>query len=87
MELKIGTVVRTLSGHDKYLFQVIIDIIETKYKNKFVLLCDGKSHKLEKPKKKNSIHIALTNTVLEENLLKTDKSIRNALKPFYEKNV
>lgn len=86
MELKIGSVVWVKSGHDKWSFQVVINIINNKYKNKYLLLCDGKNHKLEKPKKKNLIHVSLTNTVLDESSMASDKSIRLALRPFYNNN-
>ncbi len=86
MELKIGSVVWVKSGHDKLSFQVVINIISDKYKNKCLLLCDGRNHKLEKPKKKNLIHVNLTNTVLDESSMVSDKSIRLALRPFYDNN-
>ena len=43
---------------------------------------DGKYRPLERPKKKKLMHLKVTNTVLEEELIKTNKSIRGALKPF-----
>lgn len=77
MELKKGTVVYSLAGHDKSDFQVIID-----FDDKFAKVCDGKYRPLERLKKKKFIHIKLTNTVLSEDKLLTNKSIREALKPF-----
>ena len=77
MELKKGTVVYSLAGHDKGDFQVIID-----YDDKYAKVCDGKYRPLERPKKKKLIHIKLTNTVVDESFLRTNKSIRNILKPF-----
>lgn len=79
MEVKKGLVVRSIAGHDKGQFKVIIN-----ESNGYVFLCDGKSHPLTKLKKKKVIHLRFTNTVLEEKTLDTDKSIRLALKPFSE---
>lgn len=79
MELKKGTVVYSLAGHDKGDYQVIID-----YDDKYAKVCDGKYRPLERPKKKKLIHMKLTNTVVDESLLMTNKSIRNILKPFNE---
>ena len=79
MELKKGTIVYSLAGHDKGDFQVIID-----YDDKYAKVCDGKYRPLERPKKKKFIHIKLTNTIVDESVLRTNKSIRNILKPFSE---
>lgn len=77
MQLKRGTIVYSLAGHDKGDFQVIMD-----YDEKYAKVCDGKYRPLERPKKKRLIHIKLTNTVVDEEFLRTDKSIREVLKPF-----
>ena len=79
MQLKRGTIVYSLAGHDKGDFQVIMD-----YDEKYAKVCDGKYRPLERPKKKKLIHIKLTNTVVDEEFLRTNKSIRKVLKPFYE---
>jgi len=79
MQLKRGTIVYSLAGHDKGDFQVIMD-----YDEKYAKVCDGKYRPLERPKKKKLIHIKLTNTVVDEEFLRTNKSIREVLKPFNE---
>ena len=79
MKLEKGTVVYSLAGHDKGDFQVIVE-----FDDKYAKVCDGKYRPLERPKKKKLIHIKITNTVLNENSLKTNKSIRVALKPFMD---
>ncbi len=73
-------IVCVLAGRDKGNFMVA-----TEEKNGYVLLCDGKAHPLSKPKLKNIKHIALTNSVLEEEQLKTDKSLKTALNKFKAK--
>lgn len=77
MEWVRGLVVRSAAGHDKYTFQVVIESCE-----KYVLVCDGKQRPLERPKKKNFIHLKPTNTVLSEDCLRSNKSIKMNLRPF-----
>lgn len=79
MELKKGTVVYTLAGHDKRTFQVVID-----FNDNYAFVCDGKYRPLERPKKKNLVHLKMTNTVLDDASLRSNRSIRLALKPFDE---
>ena len=74
-----GSVVRSLAGHDKNNFQVVI-----KTSDGFAYVCDGKSRPLEKPKKKNIKHLKLLNTVLSEKCLRSNKSVRLALRSFFK---
>jgi len=77
MELKRGMVVRSAAGHDRDTFCAILSI-----DGSFAFLCDGKRRPLEKPKKKKRIHFFPTGTVLSEEMLKTNRSIRTALRKF-----
>ena len=79
MELKKGSVVLPLAGHDKRTFQVVVD-----FDDKYAMVCDGKYRLLEKPKKKNLVHLKVTNTVLSDTDIISDQSIKRALKPFNE---
>lgn len=79
MELKRGMVVCSLAGHDKRTFQAILD-----FDDKNVMVCDGKYRPLERPKKKNLVHIKPTNTVLSESDIRSNRSLRLALKSFNE---
>lgn len=81
MEWERGQVIRSLAGHDKGDFQVIL-----KVEAPYAVLVDGRRRSLEKPKRKKLLHIAPTKTVLEEESLVTDRRIRNALRPFREQN-
>ena len=72
-----GQVVRSKAGHDKEGFLAVLEISPP-----YVLLCDGKRRPLERPKRKKLIHVAPTATVLPEAALKTDRSIRAALRAF-----
>lgn len=77
MELQVGGVVRSIAGHDKNIFHVIVRVEQD-----IVFLADGKARKLEKPKRKNAKHVAATRTVLDMDILTTDKTLRAALWPF-----
>lgn len=74
MELKKGSVVRSKAGRDKGKLMAVVGT-----DGKSVLLCDGKERRLEKPKRKNLLHIAPTNTVLEDSRLSTNHSLKKAL--------
>ncbi len=50
--MKEGTVVVSLSGHDKGKLYIV-----TGTKDKKILLCDGKSKRLDCPKSKNKKHL------------------------------
>lgn len=77
MELQKGSVIRSKAGHDKgQYFAVIEDFGD------YVLICDGKQRPLEKPKRKNTLHIAVTKTILASEQMQTDKGLRKALKSF-----
>lgn len=79
--MKRGFIVRSLAGHDKGDFQVIF-----KSDEKFAFVCDGKNRKIEKPKKKNIVHLKFTKKKLEEEFLKTNKALRTALRDFCGEN-
>ncbi len=70
----IGRIVCSKAGRDKGYFMVIV-----KKEGKFVFVCDGKERPLERPKKKNEKHLKFTNTVLETDSFKTNKSLKKAL--------
>lgn len=73
MEAVNGRIVRVIAGHDKNLFMII-----TAVEGDFAFLCDGKSRKLAKPKKKRLKHLRFTNTVIDTNGL-TDKKLRRVI--------
>lgn len=73
MEAAIGMIVRSAAGHDKDSFMVI-----TAVEGDFALVCDGKSRKLEKPKRKRLKHLKLTKTVVDTDGL-TDKKLRSVI--------
>lgn len=73
MELQIGMVVKSISGHDEGFYLVV------KIDREFVYLCNGRSRLLEKPKKKNRKHVRATNHVVEIAGIKTDRKLREVL--------
>lgn len=81
MEFQKGLVVRSLSGHDKGGFFITLEC-----DSKFAVICDGKRRTLEKPKKKNLIHLAVTNTVADEASMQTNRGIRKLLLAFNADN-
>ena len=79
MEVQRGQIMRSLAGHDKDDFQVVI-----KLDGLFAYMADGKRRKLENPKKKKLKHLASTGAVLSEKSLSTNRQIRIALTEFRE---
>lgn len=74
MEYVKGQVLVSAAGHDKGELLTV-----TGFDGKRVYLCNGKSHKLEKPKAKNPRHVKETQFVLDEHSMATNRSIRKQL--------
>ena len=58
--MKNGTVVKSLQGHDKGRFYVVVGL-----EDGMLLLCDGKTKLLKSPKKKKIKHVDVTNKVID----------------------
>lgn len=56
MEYTVGQVVYSKCGHDKGKAFIVTEIDED-----FLYLTDGKSRKMDKPKKKKTKHVQITN--------------------------
>lgn len=74
MEIKAGSVVLSLAGHDKGRAMVV-----TRIDGEAVFVADGKERRLDKPKKKNKKHVCATHKAIELSEL-TDKSLRRTLR-------
>ena len=74
MDYVKGKVLVSTAGHDKGELLAV-----TGFDGKRVLTCNGKSHKLEKPKAKNPKHLGETEFVLNEHSMATNRSIRKQL--------
>ncbi len=70
----IGNIVKSMCGHDKGSFYIVV-----KSEAGFVYIVDGRTRKLEKPKRKNANHIATTKKFVDVEKLDTDKKIRHEL--------
>ena len=77
--LKAGTVVKATAGRDKDKFFCVVE-----WTRDSVMLADGRSRPLEKPKRKNAKHIQATKAILDLNVVGTNKKLRAALRPFGE---
>lgn len=75
--LVAGQIVKSAAGHDKDRFHMIVEV-----KKDCVFIADGRERKLQKPKRKNPLHVRPTNTVLDMNEIVTDKKLRKALADF-----
>ena len=83
----VGRVVLSRQGHDKGRWFVVVGILDEKH----VLIADGQTRKLEKPKKKQCKHLRAKPVKLQEIaalLLEgkpvLDSEVRKALKAFAE---
>ena len=74
MDCVRGQIMRSLKGHDKGDFQVVL-----KTDGVYAYMADGKRRRMEAPKKKKLMHLAPTATVLsEESLRPIDKYARRS---------
>ena len=78
MKLLKGSVVKAEAGRDGGGYFAVTD-----YDEKYCFIADGKSRKLDKPKRKNIKHIRITDSMIDLNDI-TDKKLRNILKQFSE---
>ena len=73
----VGKIVFSKAGRDKGKAMVITAVTEN-----YLLVCDGKERRLERPKRKNPKQLQFTNTRLEPNLFETNRALRKSLKAF-----
>lgn len=73
MNIVKGSVVKSLAGRDQDRIYVAVSV-----EDRFILIADGKMHKLSSPKKKNVKHISPTGNVIPT-LGLTDKKLRKLL--------
>ena len=81
MELRKGSVVISKAGRDKGYFLAVVDITDDG-----IFVCDGKERPVERPKKKNPLHLAKTGFVLTEEETATNRSLKRALNKFSGSN-
>lgn len=73
--LERGRVVKSLAGRDSNRLLAVMQADE-----KSVLVCDGKERPIDRPKSKNIRHVEATDIVLDDEVLKTNRSLKKALK-------
>lgn len=85
-KIKQGAVVYSLKGRDAGAYYVCVAEAD----DKFVFVCDGKTHRLNRPKKKNIKHLKHTGKSLDviaaklkENKKVFDSEINSSLRNFY----
>lgn len=76
MSVVRGSIVRAKAGRDKDGFFVVL-----KVESGYAYIADGRTRKIEKPKKKKLIHLSPANTVIEGSL-ETNPQIKRALSQF-----
>lgn len=74
MELEIGRIVCSKAGRDQGGWFAVVG-----REGEYFLLADGKERPLERPKRKRRIHLSVTNTVLEESSMRSNRELRRAL--------
>ena len=72
--LEKGTVVRSSAGRDKGRLLAVM----REEKNR-VLICDGKERPVDRPKSKNIRHVEMTQALLSEAEIATNRALRKAL--------
>ena len=77
MEIEKGMIVKSVAGHDKNRFYVVVKI-----KNNRAYIADGKKRVLELPKAKNFIHLKVTKNIVDLKEFKSNKKLRNLLHRF-----
>ena len=79
MQLKVGQIVASRAGRDVTRLYVV-----TGFRDRWVLVADGKKRTLALPKTKNANHLAPTLTVLAEEQMKTDAALKEALEAYIQ---
>ena len=77
MELKVGSVVISKAGRDKGRFLAVMRI-----EPDGVYVSDGKERPVERPKKKNPVHLQKTHYTVSEAEAATNRSLKRALRLF-----
>ena len=74
MEIEVRSVVIVKAGKEKNSRFVVTDVLSDRY----VLIADGRTRKLSKPKKKNILHLQPTSEKIDA--VTTDRKLREFLR-------
>ncbi len=77
MELRQGSVVRSVAGRDKGRLLYVVE-----NRGDRILVCDGKERPLSRPKSKNPRHLRAVPCSLDAGQTQTDRALRKALVRF-----
>ena len=77
MDFVKGQLVRSKAGRDKTRTLAVLEV-----EGEMLLLADGNLRKVGDPKRKKMQHVAPTTTVLENELLKSDQQLRDAIRAY-----
>ena len=78
MDITKGSVVIAKAGRDKGKAFAVIEVLG----GREVLIADGKRRPIERPKRKNVIHLQATRTTVD--CITTNRQLRNILKEFLQ---
>ena len=76
MDIVKGSVVIAKAGRDKGNAFAVIEVLDPRT----VLIADGKRRPIERPKRKNVIHLQITRTTVD--CITTNRQLRTTLKQF-----
>lgn len=76
MNIVEGSVVRAKAGREKGGFFIVLSVGDG-----YAYIADGKTRRIEKPKKKKLIHLSASNKVIESSL-ETNPQIKRILSQF-----
>ena len=77
MDFVRGQLVRSKAGRDKTRTRAVLAV-----DGPMLLVADGDLRKLDNPKRKKMQHVAPPTTVLENELLKSDQQLRDAIRAY-----
>lgn len=76
MSIVKGSIVKSKAGRDKLGFFLVLEV-----NSNFAVIADGKTRKIEHPKRKKLKHLAPTKTVIEGSV-RTNPQIRKVINEF-----
>ncbi len=76
--IKVGTVVIAAAGKEKGMLFAVVGFSDEK-----LLICDGRTRRLNKPKTKSEKHVEPTDIILGKNCFSSNRELRRALKNAY----
>ena len=79
MQLTEGSVVRSIAGRDKGDAGIVVG-----FDRGWPLIADGRTRKIERPKRKNPKHLAVTREIIDLSLVTGNQTLKRLLLRFRE---